>query len=192
MPKPATAKTAGALSRARKKQKGKKLKRREIVQLTAMREMGMGPYEIGAAMNRSSTTVYKYTNNPAFTDPKFKAAVESYKEKELIDLTMLNIESRARLHDLVTTMTPIEAIALMDRSFQQRRLLEGRSTENIFSLRKIISEAHDPLGSNDATDQKQIESSLSHERADRDSGGEATETSSGNSVFPAASEEEEA
>jgi hypothetical protein len=39
-------------------------------------------------------------------------------------------------------MTPIEAVATMDKSFQQRRLLEGKSTENIFSLRKIIEDAH--------------------------------------------------
>jgi hypothetical protein len=86
--------------------------------------------------------VRKYLTSPMFTDEKFQKLVEEYKSKELIDLTVLNIEARARLHDLVPTMTPIEAIALMDKSFGERRLLEGKSTENIFSLRKIISEAH--------------------------------------------------
>lgn len=110
--------------------------------MLALSKLGMGSYKIGAAIGRSPNTVRKYVTSPLFTDPKFQDLVEEYKSKELIDLTTLNIESRARLHDLVSTMTPIEAIALMDKSFQQRRLLEGKSTENVFSLRKIISEAH--------------------------------------------------
>jgi len=113
--------------------------------MQAMHELGMGTYEIGAAMQRSPHTVRKYITSPMFTDPKFQKLVEEYKSKELIDLTVLNIEARARLHDLVPTMTPIEAIALMDKSFSQRRLVEGKSTENIFSLRKIISDAHNSI-----------------------------------------------
>jgi len=112
--------------------------------MLALSELNLGTYEIGAIMSRSPHTIRKYVQSPMFTDPKFRELVEDYKSKELIDLTALNIESRARLHDLVSSMTPIEAIALMDKSFQQRRLLEGRSTENIFSLRAIIAEAHDP------------------------------------------------
>jgi hypothetical protein len=93
-----------------------------------------------------------------FTDPKFVAMVEEYKTKELIDLTAMNIESRARIRDLIPTMTPIEAIACMDKSFQQRRLLEGRSTENVFSLRKIISEAHETQTVPDRLDIPSVES----------------------------------
>ena len=137
-----TAKLATALSKARSKPKGKMPSKKEQAQMLAMRQLGMGNYEIAGMMNRSPHTVQKYCESPLFTDPKFAKMVEEYKEKELIDLTSLNIVSRARLHELAPTMNPIEAIALMDRSFQQRRLLEGKSTENISSLRRIISEAH--------------------------------------------------
>ena len=137
-----TAKIAERYSNTRPKKKGKKPPKREQAQMLALHEMGMSDYQVGAIMQRSPHTIKKYCESPMFTDPKFAKLVEEYKSKELIDLTSLTISARARLHDLVPTMAPIEAIALMDRSFQQRRLLEGRSTENIFSLRKIISEAH--------------------------------------------------
>ncbi len=111
--------------------------------MLALNDLGMGTYEIGSLMGRSPHTIRKYVQSPMFTDPKFQELVEEYKSKELIDLTALNIEARARIRDLIPSMTPIEAIATMDKSFQQRRLLEGKSTENIFSLRKIISDAHE-------------------------------------------------
>ena len=66
-------------------------------------------------------------------------------EKEILDLTVLTVKARQRLHELAATMNPIEAIALMDRTFQQRRLLEGKSTSNIATLQKIIREANKDL-----------------------------------------------
>ena len=126
----------------RSKKKGKPPSKREQAMMLALSQLGKKSYEIGALMGRSHNTVAKYIKQPVFTDVKFQKLVEEYKEKEILDLTVLNIEARARLHDLVSVMTPIESIALMDKSFQQRRLLEGKSTENIFSLRKIIQEAH--------------------------------------------------
>lgn len=132
------------VKKGRSKKKGKKPTKREQAQMLALNELGMGTYEIGEIMGRAPNTIRKYVLSPMFTDPKFAALVEEYKAKELIDLTALNIEARGRLHDLVPTMTPIEAVALMDKSFQQRRLIEGKSTENIFSLRRIIEDAHKP------------------------------------------------
>jgi len=37
----------------------------------------------------------------------------------------------------------IKTIALVDRMFQQRRLLEGQSTQNIATLSKLIEAAQD-------------------------------------------------
>lgn len=126
----------------RSKKKGKALTKREVAQVFALKSLDKSDYEVGMIMGRSPHTIKKYVESPMFTDPKFAALVEEYKSKELIDLTALNISARARIHDLIPTMTPLEAIATMDRSFQQRRLIEGKSTENIFSLRKIIEDAH--------------------------------------------------
>lgn len=126
----------------RSKKKGKKPTKREQAMMLAAHDLGKSNYEIGMMLGRSANTVKKYVTEPMFQDKKFAALVDEYKEKEILDLTTLNIESRARLHDLLPVMTPIEAIATMDKSFQQRRLLEGKSTENVFSLRKIIQDAH--------------------------------------------------
>jgi len=112
--------------------------------MLALRQLNLGTYQVGEIMGRSPHTIKKYCESPMFTDPAFQKLVEEYKSKELIDLTAMNISARARIHDLIPTMTPIEAIATMDKSFQQRRLIEGKSTENIFSLRKIIEDAHGP------------------------------------------------
>lgn len=127
----------------RSKKKGKRPTKREIVQMNALKQLGKSAYSIGLSLGRSHHTIQKYINAPFLTDPKYAAMVEDYKQKEILDLTTLNIKSRARLHDLVETMTPLEATALMDRAFQQRRLLEGKSTENVFSLRRIIADAHE-------------------------------------------------
>lgn len=151
----------------------------------------MGTYEIGAIMQRAPNTVRKYLTSPMFTDDKFRALVEEYKQKEILDLTTLNIESRARLHDLVPVMTPIEAIALMDKSFTQRRLLEGKSTENIFSLRAIIVEA-DKADEPNAPHAGKEQSSHQLEHSHGDSSREAAEAGSGDSSEHSSSGKEEA
>ena len=124
------------------KRKGVPPTKREQAQMLALKELNMTNYRVGEIMGRSPHTIKRYCESPLFTDPKFQKLVEDYKSKELIDLTAMNIEARARIHDLIPTMTPIEAVAVMDKSFQQRRLVEGKSTENIFSLRRIIEDAH--------------------------------------------------
>jgi len=68
--------------------------------------------------------------------------IDVIKEKEVSDLYLLGAKARKRLHELLdegNTKT-IETVALMDRSFQQRRLLEGQSTENIAQIHADIAE----------------------------------------------------
>lgn len=121
---------------------GKKPSRNEQARMLALSKMGKSAYEIGKIMGRSHVTTMKYITSPIYTDPKFEQAVQTIKEKEILDLYALNTLAKARLHELAPKMNPIESIALMDRTFQQRRLIEGKSTENIMSLTKIIQEAH--------------------------------------------------
>ena len=68
--------------------------------------------------------------------------VERIKEAETTDLYMLGVKARRNLHDLADKgkMRPIENIALLDRVFQQRRLLEGKSSVNI-GLKTTLTEA---------------------------------------------------
>jgi len=57
----------------------------------------------------------------------------------------LGAKGRKRLHELVDSGNSkmIETIALVDRVFQQRRLLEGKSTENVHSITRLINESHE-------------------------------------------------
>lgn len=143
--------------RKKPKKKGKRPGKREQALMVAMKDMGKSTYEIGALLGRSYHTVQRYLVEPMFHDKRFLEMVDEYKTKEITDLTVLNIEARARLHDLAPMMTPIEAIALMDKSFQQRRLLEGKSTENVFSLKKIISDAHKSTATEEVEEAEVVE-----------------------------------
>ncbi len=73
--------------------------------------------------------------------------VEQIKVRELDDLYLLGAKGRKRLHDLLdegqTKM--IETIALVDRTFQQRCLLEGGSTANLGIFSKLIVEVDKEL-----------------------------------------------
>ena len=71
--------------------------------------------------------------------------VENIKEKELSDLYLLGAKGRSRLHELLDKgdSTMIPTIALVDRVFQQRRLLEGNSMQNIHTLSKMVESAQE-------------------------------------------------
>lgn len=96
--------------------------------------MGQSRWSIAEKMGWDYRTVKKYVQDyQTIPDAEVKALVEEIKEREKADLYILNQRARLRLHELLdegkTKM--IETIALADRSFQQRRILEGQSTEHI-------------------------------------------------------------
>lgn len=67
--------------------------------------------------------------------------VNIIKELEIDDLYLLGAKARKRLHELLDQgdTKAIEITAVMDRSFQQRRLLEGQFTENHHILHATIA-----------------------------------------------------
>lgn len=111
----------------------------------ALKALGHTPFKIAQILGRSRNTIAKYLSSELFRDPDFEKKVELIKEREVLDLYSLGAKARLHLDDMITkgALSPLESIALMDRSFQQRRLLEGRSTENVASLTKIIQAAHE-------------------------------------------------
>ena len=126
------------------RRRGKKLSKHEVAEVIALRDMGSSKNAIANRLGMSANTVDKYLESrEAYTDPKMEQKIAAIKEKEIWDLTVLNVRAKDRLHDLAATMNPIESIALMDRTFQQLRLLEGKSTANVATLTKIIQEAHE-------------------------------------------------
>jgi hypothetical protein len=108
----------------------------ELARFKAMSDMGLTANAIGLKTDRDPKTVRKYLQSEVYNDPEIKQMVDIIKEKEISDLYLLGAKARKRLHELLDdgNMKAIETVATMDRSFQQRRLLEGQSTGNIFSI----------------------------------------------------------
>ena len=113
--------------------------------MKAMNELGESPTSIAARMDRSHNTVIKYLESDVYNDPAICEMVEKIKEKELSDLYLLGAKGRHRLHELIDKgdSQMIPTIALVDRVFQQRRLLEGQSTANIAKLTALIVNAEE-------------------------------------------------
>jgi hypothetical protein len=124
---------------------GKKPTKKELARMKAMNELGESPTSIADRMGRSHNTVIKYLESDVYNDPAIAEMVEKIKEKELEDLYLLGAKGRHRLHQLLDQgkSTMIPTIALVDRTFQQRRLLEGNSTQNIHTLSKFIESAQE-------------------------------------------------
>jgi hypothetical protein len=124
---------------------GKRPTKKELARMKAMNELGESPTSIAERMGRSHNTVLKYLESDVYNDPTIAEMVEKIKEKELSDLYLLGAKGRHRLHQLLDQgkSTMIPTIALVDRTFQQRRLLEGNSTANIHTLSKVIESAQE-------------------------------------------------
>ena len=106
---------------------------REIAQMTVLSRLGLSACSIGKRLGRSNHTVQKYLDSPIVQSPEVQVLVNLITQKEVTDLRLLGAKARNRLHELLdegkTKM--IETCAVMDRSFQQIRLLEGNSTANL-------------------------------------------------------------
>src|SRR5215813_15209634 len=124
---------------------GRKPNKKELAQMKVMSDLGLSPTAIGEKLGRSHHTVIKYLNSDVYNDPTIGLIVEKIRETEINDLYVLGAKGRKRLHELVDRgdSKMIETIALVDRTFQQRRLLEGKSTENIGAITRIINQAHE-------------------------------------------------
>ena len=122
---------------------GKKPNKKELAQMRVMHDLGVSPTAISEKMGRSHNTVLKYLSSEVYYDPAIAEMVEKIKQKELEDLYLLGAKGRQRLHELIERgdSQMIPTIALVDRVFQQRRLLEGQSTQNIATLSKLVDEA---------------------------------------------------
>ncbi len=107
----------------------------QIVKMQALHELGNSDNRIARALGISNHTVAKYIKQELSPEDKkqVQELVEKIKRTELEDLTLIGAKARARLHELLDEgkTKAIETTAIMDRAFQQRRLLEGQSTENI-------------------------------------------------------------
>ena len=116
--------------------------KKELAQFKAMNDLGLTPNAIAVRTDRDPKTVRKYLQSDVYNDPKIMKMVDLIKEKEVSDLYLLGAKARKRLHELLDegNTKAIETTAVMDRSFQQRRLLEGESTVNLHTIMDDIAE----------------------------------------------------
>lgn len=108
--------------------------KKEIAQMVVLSVMGNSDNSIGRQLGRSPHTVRKYRNSEVdLKDPVVQKLINQLTKTETDDLRLLGGKARARLHVLLDEgkTRAIETTAIMDRTFQQRRLLEGESTSNI-------------------------------------------------------------
>ncbi len=123
---------------------GRKPDKKELARMKAMSDMGISNWSIAKRMSRGHHTIKKYLNSDIFNDPDIDKMVERIKETETTDLYLLGVKARRNLHVLADEgkIRPIENIALMDRVFQQRRLLEGKSSVNIGLKTQLVIAAN--------------------------------------------------
>jgi hypothetical protein len=127
--------------------------KKELAEMKVLSDLGHSPTAISKKMGKSHHTISKYLQyQEVFNDPEIKRLIEIIRQNELDDLFLLGAKARKRLHDLLDEgdTKVIETTAVMDRSFQQRRLLQNESTMNI-SQSSVIIAIHAKLFSKNET-----------------------------------------
>jgi hypothetical protein len=120
-----------------------------LARFKVLADVGMSPNAIGQQSGRDPKTVRKWLGSDVYqNDEDLAGLVDLLKKKELDDLYVLGAKGRQRLHELIDSgkTRMIETIALVDRTFQQRRLLEGGTTANVGVLGRLLIEAERELG----------------------------------------------
>lgn len=113
----------------------------ELAQFKAMSDLGLTNHAIAIKTKRDPKTVKTWLQSPAYNDPEITDMVNLIKTREINDLYLIGAKARSHIHKLLDegNMKAIETVATMDRSFQQRRLLQGESTENIAQVHQMIA-----------------------------------------------------
>ena len=122
------------------KKNARKPNKLEIATMQVHSALGESDHAIAKKIGRSNHTVRKYLNSEFhLNDPIVKELVMEIKAREVEDLSLISAKARNRLHELLdeSKLKAIETTAILDRTFQQRRLLEGASTENL-NVRSVV------------------------------------------------------
>ncbi|MFA5975957.1 MAG: hypothetical protein WC859_07300 [Elusimicrobiota bacterium] len=114
---------------------GPSLTKTEKAHAVALRDSQLTPNASARRMKRDPKTIRNFLQTDEVNDPEIQMIVAQIKERELSDLFLIGYKARRNLHKRFDESSPtvIESTAVMDRSFQQRQLLEGRPT-NILAL----------------------------------------------------------
>lgn len=118
----------------------------DMAKFKVMKDMGITPNAIAKRTGYDAKTVRAYLSSEVYSDPDIQKMIQLIKGKELNDLHLIGGKARAVLNGYLDSVlkgkkepNPVAIVAIQDRSFQQRRLLEGQSTENV-SVRSITDQ----------------------------------------------------
>ena len=125
---------------------GKKPNKRELARMKVLSDMGESNRSIARQLGKGHGTIKKYLNSDVFTNaPEIDRMVEQIKDREVADLALLGARGRQHIHELLdegkSTLIPL--IALVDRTFQQRQLLTGKSTVNLNLKMQLVLAAQE-------------------------------------------------
>ncbi len=125
---------------------GKKPNKKELARMKVLSDMGESNRSIARQLGKGHGTIKKYLNSDVFTNaPEIDRMVEQIKDREVADLTLLGARGRQHIHELLdegkSTLIPL--IALVDRTFQQRQLLTGKSTVNLNLKMQLVLAAQE-------------------------------------------------
>ena len=117
--------------------KGKRLNKKELAFAKVMTELGHTPSAVAKVLGRSHHTIIVHLQQTC-DDPEVSKMVELIKRSELQELQTIGWKSRTILNDYLDRIilgekeaNPISVTAILDRTFQQKRLLEGSATQRI-------------------------------------------------------------
>lgn len=112
----------------------------EIAEMKVLFDLGETPKAIARKLGRSHHTVKRYLLMDYENDPELEALVKITKDKQIEMLTEIWTKATNKLSKLLEVETKtIPVIAAMDRSFQQLRLLQNESTDNL-SVRSVVAQ----------------------------------------------------
>jgi len=118
--------------------------------MVVLNSLGESPTSIAKKMQISHHTVLKHLQKINTNDPEIKNLINKIKESELSQLEIIGEMGRTALINYLSDVlegkkqpNPIALTAICDRFFNQKRLLGGASTINIYSLSHIIRQAHE-------------------------------------------------
>jgi hypothetical protein len=136
----------------------------DLARLKVLVDLGHSPSAAGKQIGVSHHTALRYLRSEVYHDPDIQQLVDRIKHNEITDLRLLEAKARARLHELLNEGKSkiIETTAVMDRAFQQRRLLEGEATQilGIQHLPRLVKEI-------EAIEQKLLAEGVAREDLDR-------------------------
>ena len=117
----------------------------EIAAAKALVSTGMSATAVGEALGRDHKTIQRWLASSAVSTPEIEELVQNIKGREMIHLRLLIDKALNHLHVLLDQggMRAIETMAVADRCFNMRRLLEGSSTHNISHANLIEQLADD-------------------------------------------------